>query len=373
MIPPITTVDRKFSNKLIAACASGNTEKAVRLVMALGAEVVSSTAHILVAPLHTAASKGQTGTVRALVTRLGAAVDVASSTGMTALHYAAAEGATETVRVLLEELGATVNARDISGWTPFFMAARRYHFETVLLLARLGADISCVVTVGIGSGDDRGSSNGGANEMIGVGVNERRQMPTALHSAALYGRMDVISTLIRDFGADVNTVDETEGATPLHYAARAGESEAVVSLIREFGADVEAKALDGRTPLHMALNYCETARILIDPFGASLAARSGDGLAPIHKAAKGHSSEAVRILLTRGACVSAPAASGWTPLHFAARHGPAAVVEALLDHGADPEATDGYEDEPHTAAFFAAMSGDEGVCKVLAEALACDD
>ena len=304
------------------------------------------------------------------MTRLGAAVDAKAFTGMMALHCAAAEVATETVRVLVEELGATVNAPDYSGWTPFFMAARRYHFETVLQLARLGADVSCRLVTVKGCGD-RGSSNECVNS---IKIDERRRMPTALHFAALYGRMDVISTLARDFGADVNTDDETEGTTPLHYAARAGESEAVVSLIREFGADVEAKALDGRTPLHMALNYCETARILIDTFGASLLSRSGDGLATIHKAAKGRSSEAVRMLLTQqGAWVSTPAASGWTPLHFAARHGSAEVVEALLEHGADPEATDGNEDEPHTAAFFAAMSGDKMVCKVLTEALACDD
>ena len=111
--------------ELIAACERGRTDEAVRLVTHCGADVNKAIDIMRRTPLHRAAMKGQTSTVRALVTRLGAAVDVAARAGMTPLHYAAAEGATETVRVLVEELGAAVNAADNSGWTPFFMAARR--------------------------------------------------------------------------------------------------------------------------------------------------------------------------------------------------------------------------------------------------------
>ena len=264
--------------------------------------------------------------------------------------------------MLVEELGAAVDMRDDSGWTPLYMAARREQFETVLLLSRLGADVNTTVGLDVSDTDDSGG-----------GVGRQKRSPTALHFAAASGRVDVIRSLVWDFGAAVGAIDE-EGNTPLHFAADNGESEAAVALVREFGADVEAKTLDGRTPLHMALasNHSETVRTLIDALGASLLTLNRDGLAPLHIAVESGPLrfEIVRALLARGANSSAPAASGWTPLHFAARHGSAEVVEALLDHGADPEATDGYEDEPHTAVFYAAVSGDERACKVLAEACA---
>ena len=227
----------KTNEELIAACERGDTQEAVRLVTSCGADDI-------VASLHAAATNGHAGTVRALVTELGAAVDAKAFTGMTALHYAAgslAEGSAETCRVLAEELGATVNARDNSGWTPFIMAARTGNFETVLLLARLGAD-----------------------------VNGAPEQPAALHYAAGSGRVDVIRSLIRDFGAVVDAVG-WEGRTPLHCAAASGESEAAVALVQEFGANIEAKTINGRTPLNLATesNCAETARVLVDTLGAS--------------------------------------------------------------------------------------------------------
>ena len=346
-----TKVARDKANAdLLAACERGDTEGAVRLVTCCGADVRAATGVLLLTPLHMAAMKGHEETISTLVTNFGAPVDGTTYTGMTALHYAAAfapsfsgGGSGGAARLLVEKLGATVDVRDNCGWTPLIMAAWRGQYETVLLLAQLGADV----------GDHNDSTK-----------------PTALHFAAGSGRVDVMRTLVRDFGANGDAID-ADGRTPLHFAAESGESEAAVALVREFGANVEAKAPDGSTPLHMAVltNRSETVRTLIDTLGASLLTQNSDGLAPLHVAADNCDVDAVLLLLTRGADPSAPAASGWTPLHFAARHGSAEVVEALLDHGADPEATDGYEDEPHTAAFFAAMSGDEGACKVLAEAV----
>ena len=345
----------RVKSELMAACERGDTDEAVRLVSCCGADVTASTGPLSLTPLHAAARKGHADTVRVLVSRLGADVNAKAYDWMTPLHYAvssSAEGATEAARVLVEELGAAVDMRDDSGWTPLYTAARREQFETVLLLARLGADVNSTVALDVSDTDDSDSDD----------AERQRCAPTALHFAAVRGRVDVIRSMVKDFNANVNAID-AEGRTPLHCAAQFGHSEAAIALVIEFGADVEAKARDGRTPLHMAVltNHNETVRTLIDTLGASLLAPIANGLSPLHLAAK--RVKTVRALLARGADVS-------PPLHFAARYGSAEVVEALLEHGADPEATDGDEDEPHTAAFLAAMNMDEGVCKVLIGALA---
>ena len=375
------------NSQLIAACKRGDTEEAVHLVTTCGAEVRSSNNISRRKPLHTAAQEGHADTARALVSRLGADVNSRRKAfaGRTPLHDAvasSAEGATETVRLLVEELGASVDARDNSGCTPLLMAAQRAQFEMVLLLARLGADVNAVAEPQLNSDDSNSNAersnsdadgSGGDADDVGGDKGCQKRSPTALHFAAGSGRMDVIWTLVKDFGAAVNAVDE-DGKTPLHFAALCGKSEAAVALVREFGADVEAKTLNGHTPLHIAVlvSRSEIVKVLVDKLGASLLTPNDKGLAPLHVAADNCDVEAVRLLLTRGADPSAPApASGWTPLHFAGRHGSSgasAVVEALLEHGADPDATDGNEKEPHTAAFFAAMSGDERVCMVLADA-----
>ena len=104
---------------------------------------------------------------------------------MTPLHYAvssSAEGATETVRVLVEELGASVDMRDDSGWTPLYMAATRGQFETVLLLARLGADISTTVALDVSDTDDSDCDD----------AERQQRVSTALHFAAVRGRVDVV-------------------------------------------------------------------------------------------------------------------------------------------------------------------------------------
>eukprot|EP00438_Fugacium_kawagutii_P024359 Skav225970 [mRNA] locus=scaffold4916:21927:23667:- [translate_table: standard] len=81
---------------------------------------------------------------------------------------------------------------------------------------------------------------------------------TALHFAANFGRVEVLSALAAA-GADV----EKEGERPLHLAARNGHAGAVARLL-ELGAMVAPRDFEGDTPLHDAAEYghVEVAKLL---------------------------------------------------------------------------------------------------------------
>lgn len=86
-------------------------------------------------PLMLASLKGQTETVRLLVTA-GAEINQA---GWTALAYAAYEGHEEVVKYLIDK-GADVDARAPNQATALMMAAKNGHIGTVRLLLDADAD-----------------------------------------------------------------------------------------------------------------------------------------------------------------------------------------------------------------------------------------
>jgi ankyrin repeat protein len=93
-----------------------------------------------VTPLHAAAAKGDTASVRALLAK-DAAVDSTDQLGLTPLHYAARAGHPEIAQLLLNK-GAEINAQDSYLTTPLFMAAYNGLYEMVELLVARGADVN---------------------------------------------------------------------------------------------------------------------------------------------------------------------------------------------------------------------------------------
>jgi ankyrin repeat protein len=81
---------------------------------------------------------------------------------------------------------------------------------------------------------------------------------------------------------------------------------------------------------------------------------SPDGHTPLMRAAKEGRSDAVKVLLERGAVVNARAMDGSTALTAAARTGNADMVKLLLEKGADPSS--GYLPDP-----FIGLNGKEVV------------
>jgi ankyrin repeat protein len=107
-----------------------------------------------------------------------------------------------------------------------------------------------------------------------------------------------------------------------------------------------------------------------------LEAVSGDGFTPLHLAAFFGQTDAVRLLLARGAACD-PAGAGWmtgTPLHAAASGSHASIVRLLLEAGADPNTHQRHGYTPlHSAAANADLDSVEALIAAGAEVGATND
>jgi ankyrin repeat protein len=182
--------------------------------------------------LHVAAESGMEATVQLLLTR-GADLEAKSEEGsQVPLHWAALNGHTAVVNALTGA-GAAVDTKDARGATPLHMAADKGHLETVRLLLDRGANI------------EARNSDGW----------------TALFWAAAHGHPEVVRFLLAA-GGEARAVAVKLHATPLHVAASAD----VAELLLDAGADVNARASNGCTPLHYAVQngHADVVRLLLD-------------------------------------------------------------------------------------------------------------
>jgi len=134
-------------------------------------------------------------------------------------------------------------------------------------------------------------------------------------------------------GEDVNAKD-ANGNTPIHSAAAYGRVDLIKELIGK-GAKVDSRNHYQDTPLHWAAikNHPSVAKVLIEN-GADVNAGNKDGARPLHLAVFYGHQEVAELLLFKGADIHAVAKNGWTPLQTAINKRNKDLEQFLRNRGA---------------------------------------
>lgn len=166
---------------LILAISYQKPEIAKMLILEKGADVNAAT-RSGIAPLHNAASIGQTEIAELLIEK-GAKVNGVSSAGDTPLLWAAVRGHTKIASLLINK-GANVNSQNSANDSPLSLAAAAGHTEVANLLINKGANVN--------------SQNSGGG--------------TPLHNAAINGKLEIVKLLVSH---DANTTLQTNVKSPV--------------------------------------------------------------------------------------------------------------------------------------------------------------
>ena len=215
-------------------------------------------------PLHSAAERGNSTEIRALV-QTSVAINAKDKDGWTPLHWATRRGHEDAVRLLLDSK-ADVNAKNYAERTPLHWAILKGKAEVIQLLLANGAQVNVKEHI-CGSTPLHWAVEKGHEDAVRRLLNKAKvnakdsYKRTPLHRAAKYGHVAIVTRLL-DNGAAVNAKNKY-GETPLHLAAKYGH-EAVATLLLDKGAKVNARNNDRKTPLGVAKNnsrWCNTEAV----------------------------------------------------------------------------------------------------------------
>ncbi|XP_078071627.1 transient receptor potential cation channel subfamily A member 1b [Mustelus asterias] len=228
-------------------------------------------------PLLWASSHGAWKTVEILVTR-GADINIKNSAECNFLHLTVLQpkGLANLSENILqsEKIQELLNDRDINGCTPLHYVCRQGLTSSVEKMLTLKAS-PYLKTV------DKKSS---------------------LHFAAGYGRLNTCKLLLQNINETklLNEGDE-KGMTPLHLAVQNGHTKVVQLLLRK-GA-LLLRDYKCWTSLHYAAfgGYTQTMEVLLQTDATLLNRVDENGNTALHLAAREGHSEAVHLLLARGA------------------------------------------------------------------------
>ena len=319
----------------------------------------------------------------------------------TRLHWACAAGRLPRVLELLDGWGSSIRSEDAEGHTPLHLAARKGHVEVVRELVRRGAVLEArtfKANTPLIFASFSGSVEV-ARLLLDSGANLEAKGSwggTALVAASQTGCLGLVRFLLARGAATDVRLSHT-GNSPLFVAGNRGHA-LVVQVLLAAGADVEARDALGNTPLNTASLYghVEVARLLLDS-GADIEAKGNGNTTPLCFASQKGWLKVVQLLIARGAnltgdpllifaarlgnasvmraLLSAGASDnarddGTTALHAAAWHGNTEAVRILIERGAG--VNERSKDECGTPLMMACHRGHPGAALQLLGAAGVD-
>ncbi|XP_069701730.1 uncharacterized protein [Periplaneta americana] len=248
----------------------------------------------------------------------------------TLLHQAARYGHFTLVRYLVE-LGAELDAKDsVHSMTPLMWAAERSHTDIVQFLRKRGADVNL------------SDKNGQTAHLLAACHEEwdmvRILLPhvniancdeegeNILHYAAWSGKIDILLTLLLDYGMNVNCKNNSQH-TPLLLAAQNGKLDAV-KLLFSLGADIRARDKSENNALHLGAKTGDPdlVKFLLDCISDMIDDRNNSKEVPIVLAAKQRYWNIVKLFSEYASSKGLESA-----LRAASRYGVDKMITFLLD------------------------------------------
>lgn len=183
----------------------------------------------------------------------------------------------------------------------------------------------------------------------------------ALHTAAEWGHVDIIQTLI-DAGINMNAPDKY-GDTALEKAVFHGHTDVVKALLDR---SITIKTTKNRPILHEAVFWERTdiIQLLID-FGVDVNETDRYGNTALHIAAAQGSEKNVHLLINAKANTNSKNIFGITPLHEAVKQQHIHIIQTLLKHGVDANESDSHG---RTALHLSVQMKNPDIVKVLLNA-----
>jgi len=192
---------------------------------------------------------------------------------------------------------------------------------------------------------------------------------TLLHRAAGDGDKDVVVSLVEEGGPGLIDAQDGHGQTALHRAAMTGKLDVVEFLVEKQPNLVDVKDKHGRTALHCAADngHKDVVMSLVEKKPSLIAVKDEDGRTALHRAAMTGKLDVVEFLIEKQPnLVDVKDKHGWTALHRAADNGHKDVVMSLVEKGG-PGLVDEKDNNGQTALHHATDSGKLDVIVWLVE------
>lgn len=165
-------------------------------------------------------------------------------------------------------------------------------------------------------------------------LSKQDENDSPLHHAAAEGQVELMEMIITDSSFEVVNMMDDYGNTPLHWATEKNKVESIKFLLSK-GANPNLQNNNMMAPLHIAVQnmYNEVVKILTDYSGTDIDLEGENGNTAVITACSKDNSEALEILLKKGARICK--ANKWKcfPVHHAAFSGAKKCLELLLEYG----------------------------------------